>query len=98
MINFQQLEKHCRHQSDLSAACIDNFLLNYAAEKDTIDIEFDRIISRHQKAVKQLPKSWEGMARAQYMAHRIFRQEGLIHKYLKHAAIKSLPPGQVQFL
>lgn len=98
MTNFHQLEKHCRQQSDLSAACIDNFLLNYAAEKDTIDIDFDRIISRYQKAVKQLPNSWEGMARAQYMAHRIFRQEGLIHKYLKHAAIKSLPSGQVRFL
>lgn len=97
MTNFHQLEKLCHQQSELSAACIDNFLLNYAAEKDTVDIEFDRIISRHQKAVKQLPKSWEGMARAQYMSHRIFRQEGLIHKYLKHAAIKSLPPGQVRF-
>ncbi|MBZ5857538.1 hypothetical protein [Flavihumibacter profundi] len=38
------------------------------------------------------------MAKSQFIAHRIFREDGLIHGYLKHTAVKNLPPEQYMFL
>jgi hypothetical protein len=98
MPDYKLLEKFCRAQSILSRDSIDSFLIYYAAAKDKADKAFDTQISRYNKAAKTLPASWAGMAKSQFIAHRIFREDGLIHGYLKHTAVKNLPPEQYMFL
>jgi hypothetical protein len=98
MTDYPQLEKFCRRQSVLSRDAIDSFLLYYSAEKDKTDKAFDLQIVRYKNATKKLPASWGRMAKSQFIAHRIFSKNGLIHGYLKHAAVKNLPDEQFQFL
>lgn len=45
-----------------------------------------------------MPPKWNGLVKAQYLAHRIFKQQGLIHKYLNHAAIKNRESDEVAYL
>ena len=56
-----------------------------------------RRLARFQRVKKFQPK-WINMIKAQYIVHRIFKDNGLIKKYLNHQAIKDLPEEQQIFL
>jgi hypothetical protein len=45
-----------------------------------------------------MPSNWTGLIKAQYIGHRIFKQHGLIPRYLNHAAIKDLDAEQQNYL
>ncbi len=98
MKDFNQLKTLCQQQSSISIPVIDEFLIYYAAQRDKVDREFDNRIQRYKAVQKEMPASWARMIKSQYIAHRIFKKDGLIKKYLNHAAIKNLEPEQQNFL
>lgn len=98
MTDYPKIKQYCQYQSELSRQAIDNFLIYYAAAKNNLDKEFDAKLSRYKGAAKKLPATWAGFAKSQYIGHRIFCEDGLIHKYLKHSAVKDLPAEQLNFL
>lgn len=98
MTDYAKIKQYCQYQSELSRQAIDNFLVYYAAAKNNLDKEFDLKMSRYKGAAKKLPAAWAGLAKSQYIGHRIFCEDGLIHKYLKHSAVKDLPAEQLNFL
>lgn len=98
MPDFDHILKRCREVSRITSSVVDNFIIHYAAQRDQLDREFDAKISRFRHMQKELSPSWTGMVTAQYIAHRIFREQGLVHKYLKHAAIKALPADELNYL
>jgi hypothetical protein len=77
---------------------VDKFLLDYAVKRNRLDLEFESRTSRFRHAVGGMPSGWHEMIKTQYIAHRIFKQEGLIHKYLNHSAIKDLRAEQQNYL
>ncbi len=98
MPDYNQLQELCKIESKLSSSVIDEFILHYAAQHDKVDQEFDKKLSRFRHAVKEMSPNWAGLVKAQYMAHRIFRHQGLITKYLNHSAIKALSAKQQNYL
>ncbi len=98
MPGYEYLLKRCLHVNKISARIIDEFLLNYAAKQDKVDDEFENRFSRFRKLEKDMPSNWKGLIKAQYIAHRIFRQEGHIHKYLSKAAITARNAEEQEFL
>jgi len=77
---------------------IDDYLIYYAAGKDRLEREMNHRFGRFRHVTGGMPKSWVGMLKAQYIAHRIFKSKGLIHKYLKHSEIKTLDERSRHFL
>ncbi|OQP57946.1 hypothetical protein A3860_39655 [Niastella vici] len=79
----------CQYVNKISASLIDDFLVYYAARQDKVEREFETRISRFRDIEKEMPSDWKGLIKAQYIGHRIFKDGGLIHKYLNSAAIKA---------
>jgi len=98
MPDYNQLHDLCQNDSNISKAVIDEFLLYYAAKRDKLDQEFETRISRFRDIVREMPSNWKGLIKAQYIGHRIFKEDGLINKYLNHTAIKELGKKEQNYL
>jgi hypothetical protein len=84
--------------SSLSAIVVDKFLMYYAARQEGLEREMDEGLARFREVTKGFQASWVNLLKAQYIGHRIFKKDGLIHKYLHHAAVKALEPEQLDYL
>ncbi len=98
MKRFEHFKQTAEQQKPLTRKLIDDFLIYYAADKDKLSLEADLRMKPFRHIIHQLPHSWPGMFKSQYIAHRIFKQGGLIQKYLRHSALKSLSPSEREFL
>ncbi|MEJ7769502.1 MAG: hypothetical protein WKF89_16910 [Chitinophagaceae bacterium] len=98
MPDYNQLKEMCNKGSKISTAVIDEFILHYAAKRDKLDQEFEAKISRFTHAEREMPSSWTGLITAQYIGHKIFKEQGLITRYLNHAAIRDLDSEQQNYL
>lgn len=98
MPDFQQLISLCEEGNRISSSVIDDFLIYYAARRDKLDREFEDRIERYRSSAKKLPSSWFGSAKAQYIAHRIFKKGGLIHKYLPNQDLQTRDGRELSFL
>jgi len=98
MADYNQWLDRCKSINQTSSTLIDGFMMHYGAQKDKLDREFDTKISRFKDVIREMPSSWKGLIKSQYIVQRIFREQGLIHKYLNHSAIKELTPAEQTFL
>jgi len=98
MPDYNQLRKLCLKNSQVSGDVIDDFILYYAAKQDKLDKEFETRISRFRHVQKDIPSGLIRMFKSQYIVHRIFKQGGLITKYLNHSVIKDLVEEERNFL
>lgn len=98
MSEYTNWKERCDYVNSISSSLIDGFLMYYAAQKDKIDREFETRISRFKETTRQMPSSWKGMIKTQYIVHQIFKEQGLIHKYLNHAAIKARSAEEQEYL
>ena len=98
MPDYNQLRELCKKGSKVSTVVIDEFILYYAAKRDKMDQEFDAKIFHFRHAEREMPSNWTGLIKAQYIGHRIFKQQGLITRYLNHAAIKDLDGEHQNYL
>jgi hypothetical protein len=98
MTDFDRILKVCKETSALSSIVVDKFLVNYTVWQEGLEREMDRQLTRFRPVMKGLQPAWINLIKAQYIIHRVFKEGGLIKKYLNHAAIKALPPEQQIFL
>jgi len=90
MIDYALLREICRKNSETANAVVDEFLLYYVAKQEQLQAEMDIRFSSFRHTLRKFPKGSENMLKAQYIAHRIFRKNGMIHKYLGHSALSHL--------
>jgi hypothetical protein len=98
MESFQHFHQAVQRQKAMTGTVVDEFLIYYAAQKDKLDREADLRTQPFRHIVRNLAPDWPGRFKAQYIAHRIFKNDGLINKYIRHAALKSLGQSQREFL
>ncbi|MEX0680819.1 MAG: hypothetical protein WD097_05510 [Balneolales bacterium] len=98
MADYKKIKELCEFNSVLTNSVVDEFLLHYAAEKDKSDKKAKVALSRYRHITKKMPDGWYGMAMAQYMAHRIFRKDGLIQRYAGHSAMDRLDSAQQSWM
>ncbi|MEO8764781.1 MAG: hypothetical protein ABI416_10860 [Ginsengibacter sp.] len=98
MENFNELRRLCKESSALSGKVVDRFLLYYSAQREGLNKEMDQRLLRFRLVTKEFEKSWINIFKAQYIGHRIFKENGFIKRYLQHTAIKELPTDQRNFL
>lgn len=98
MPDYNHLRELCLKSTEISTEALDEFLIYYAAGKDKLDEEFETRLSRFKQPIRPMPASWIRMLKSQYIGHRIFKQGGLIQKYLNHQPIKDLETDQLNYL
>lgn len=82
MIDFVQLLAKCKVFTAVSNTVMDDFLLNFTARREGLDKEMDQCLTRFRKVTKEIPQNWINLIRAQYVCHRIFKENGLIKNTL----------------
>lgn len=97
-LNFKEIEQQCQVNSKVSESIIDEFLIFYAANDKTVGAKMEKRFDAYRHIFKNLPQNFEGMSKAQYLAHHIFKENGLINKYLKHSALKNITRSERTFL
>ena len=60
--------------------------------------EMDRQFAPFRMVTKTFQSGWIEMIKAQYIGHRVFKKDGLIKRYLNHAAVKALTPTEQDYL
>jgi hypothetical protein len=98
MTDYNKIRQFCQQESDLTVDVLDNFLVYYAGEKEKLPQEFISLLHRFRHAIDGMPSSWIPSITTQFIAHRLFKSDGLIKKYLNHVAVKNLDPEQYTFL
>jgi len=98
VVDFKLLKKHCEENSALSEKVLDENLLYYAAAKNNLHKTADKLLKTFRQVTRDFESAWINLFKSQYIIHRIFKEGGLIHKYLNHSEIKRLPPEQYEFL
>ncbi len=98
MKDFNHIISVCKETSSITSAVVDEFLLYYAANKYNLITEMDRKFAAYRHITKEFTKEWENRLKAQYIAHKIFRNKGLINKMLNHSALKRFNNKEMEFL
>jgi hypothetical protein len=98
MPDFNHMLDRCRYVNKFAATLIDEFLVYYAARHDKVDREFETRFSRFKEVEKEMASNWKSLIKAQYIAQRLFKEQGLIHKYLQRGAITGRSAEEQQFL
>jgi len=87
MKNYDELRRICERTSRISERVVDDFLINYAAGHHGLEKKMEQQFDRYRHLKKQLGNQARSMLKTQYLAHRIFKQEGLLAKFLQHPAL-----------
>lgn len=97
-MNFSEIKNYCDRRSKISADVIDVHLLYYAADCEKFVPYMDAQIKKYKQASRELHPSSLNIFKSEFIAHRLFKKDGLVHRYLQHSEIKKLPAEQFEFL
>lgn len=98
IVPFGEIQNHCERNRSLSRAVIDEFIIHYAADKAKLVAEMEAAIRKYKDAAREIKVEYLNFLKSEYIAHRVFKAEGLIHKFLNHSALQSLPAEHLEYL
>lgn len=94
MSDYEAIVRKIEGQKADRAEGLDDFLIHWVADRENLNREIDKQFKKFRHAWKQLPEEWVNRLKAQYIAHRIFREGGLIGRYLKHSEFSMITERQ----
>lgn len=98
MPDYKTIRNHSRKIQRLTSTVIDDFLIYYAAQQDRLNRKAEKQLARYRHIKKHLPEAWFNMTLTQYIAHRIFREGGLIKKYINLSGLSHLTEEEKESL
>ena len=98
MTDYDSIRNHCERNSRISEKVLDNFIISYGIEKDRLDKEMEKRFRPFRQVFRKTDNNLLDLLKTQYLAHKIFKKDGLINKYLQHSAIKNLSSDKRAFL
>jgi hypothetical protein len=98
MIDYTSMESVCHQNKEMVDDLADDYLVYYASKNEKLEKEFFNRLSKYRHVTSELEDVWTRRLASQYIAHRIFRKDGLVRKYLKNNALKKLDNINRQFL
>jgi hypothetical protein len=96
-MDYSSLVKKCNKLSDFSEPILTD-IMYYAAERDKLSNRFDLLAKRSKQIFGRLDPANQSMFKTQYIIHELLKNKGLIHKYLNHSRIKTLPREEYEYL
>jgi len=98
MKNYDTLRKLCEKNSRISTKVVDEFLIDYAARHHGLEGKMSKLFKRYSHVTGKLDKGGVAMMMSQFIAHRIFKEEGLIKKFLSHPALGRFNKEEIDYL
>ena len=98
MKEYEQIIRKCEENSRISKRVVDEYLIYYAAARNNLESRMIREFDAYRHITKQLKIEWLNMMKSQFIAHEIFKEEGLIGPYLNHAELKRINKEEREYL
>jgi hypothetical protein len=98
MKEYEQIIRKCEENSRISKRVVDEYLIYYAAARNNLESRMIREFDAYRHITKQLKIEWLNMMKSQFIAHEIFKEEGLIGPYLNHAELKRINKEERKYL
>jgi hypothetical protein len=96
--DYKTFREACEKNSRISGKVIDDFLISFAAGQQNLEKKMNQQFAVFRHVIRKFDKGWMGLMQAQYIGHRIFREGGLISKFLNHPALGRLNKEEMEFL
>jgi hypothetical protein len=97
MTDFEKVKSICERNSAASGVFFDDFMMYYAAGRDNLEKGMLQQFKQYNHIVQQFPPSVVNQMKAQYIAHRVFRKDGLIRKFINHVEVKQKGGDALKF-
>jgi len=88
-MDFKALEDFC-NKNRLAGDRVLDWIMYYGADKNKLAKQYDLKEKELKHVFSKLDPVTLGKIKTQYITFEIFKEDGLIHKYLNHAAVKNL--------
>ena len=98
MTDYRNLRKICEQNSRISERVVDDFLLGYAARYQGLEKKMNTQFGWYQDVISKFSKDGVARLKGQFVIHRIFREDGLIHKFMKNPALQRFKGEERDFL
>lgn len=98
MPDYEKIKNICLETGRISSKVLDEFLIHYVADRENLEREINQRMSRYRQVLRKLPGNTVDLFKSQYIAHRIFKKNGLIGKYLNHTVLKRLGNQERSYL
>ncbi|MBL7111180.1 MAG: hypothetical protein ISS19_04485 [Bacteroidales bacterium] len=95
---YNEIRRLCEKNSRMSAKLVDGFLIGYAARHQGLEKKMNQQFARYRHVTEKFDKGTVNMMKSQYIAHRIFREGGMIGKFLNNPALKRLVREERDYL
>lgn len=96
-MDYSSLVNKCNKLSTFSEPIL-NELIYYGADRSKLSQRFDLLAKRHKKIFGRLDPANQALFKTQFIIHELFKNNGLVHKYLNHSQIKVLPKEEYDYL
>ena len=96
--DYQAIRTFCKLNSRISGRVVDEFLIGFAAGHQNLEKKMDKQFAVFRHVTRKFDKDWVSLMQAQYIGHRIFKEDGLIGKFLNHPALRRLSSEEMEFI
>jgi hypothetical protein len=98
MKNYETMRGLCEKNSRISGKVVDGYLISFAAGHHNLEQKMDKQFAVYRHVTRKFEKEWIGIMKSQFIAHRIFRKEGLIGTFLNHPALNLFNREELDYL
>ena len=98
LADFTEFRKKCEKNSRISKRVVNDFLIGFASRHHDLERKMSQHFSKYRHVLSLFEKPEVGKFQAQYIAHKIFREGGLIDKFLRNPALNRFSGEDRKFL
>jgi len=98
MKDFNTVKLICEENSKISSKVVDEFLIYYAAARNNLEQEMNLRFAEYKHITQKFQSEWTNKLKAQFIAHKIFKKDGLIKRYFNHAEVRNLKREEIKYL
>ena len=98
MKTYDEIRKVCEQNSRISAKLVDGFLIGYAARYQGLEKKMEQQFARYRHVTRKFEKGVVNFMKSQFIAHRIFKEGGMIGKFMNNPALKQFKGEERDYL
>jgi hypothetical protein len=96
--DFSAIRDRCEKTGRITERVIDGFLISFAASRYDLEKKMELQFKRYRHVLDKFAKSEVNLFKSQYIAHKIFKNGGLLEKLLKLPALNRLSDEEREYL
>ena len=98
MPDYSVILQTCRKNSEISASLLDDFLINFCADREGLEKLFMDDFKPFRYMTYTMPEGWVGWTISQYIAYRLFRKGGTASEYYNLPEIAARKEAERDFM